>query len=148
MTTISHRFTVRLSADSFSKVHVRKLSFNAGDPVSFDTEHPHVTAVEYLLGAVAADVAGTVRVLGRKRRVALDSVEVLVNAELHDPLVYLRVVGRHGFAGIARIEAKAYIHSSADEDDVRRVWEEALVTCPVINTLEQTVILDLVYQQV
>jgi uncharacterized OsmC-like protein len=151
MSDLAHRFTVRVTADGArptAKVHVRQYGFEVGDPVSFDVEHPHITAVEYLLGAIAADVAGTVRVLGRKRRIEIDDIEVLVNAELHDPLVYLRVVGRSGLAGIAQINAKVYISSFAEERELRRLWEEVLAACPVVSTLEHSVRLGLAYQHV
>lgn len=146
-----HRFTLRATAEPTkpAKVHVRKLGFVAGDPVTFDSDHPHVTALEYLLGAVAADLIGGLRRIGRKRRVEVDALEVLITAELHDPLVYLRVVDHEtGNAGLSRIHVKAYISSLADEPDVERVWQEALASCPVIHTLRPGVALELVYHQV
>lgn len=146
-----HRFTLRATAGHSkpAKIHVRKLGFVAGDPVSFDSEHPHITAIEYLLGAVAADLIGGLRRIGRLRRVEVDALEVVITAELHDPLVYLRAVDHeNGPAGLARIQVKAYISSLADEPDVERVWQETLASCPVIHTLKPGVALELVYHQV
>jgi hypothetical protein len=63
-------------------------------------------------------------------------------------MVYLRVVGEAGDAGIRAIEARVYISSLDDEARVRAVWTEVLETSPIVNTLTKAVKLDLAYQQV
>ena len=133
---------------SGSTVHVRKHSFAAGAPISFDTEYGAITAMEYLLGALGADLVGGIQAVARRRRVEVDEVEVLVHGVLHNPMVYLRVVGEAGDAGIRGIEARVYISSLDDEARVRAVWTEVLETSPIVNTLTKAVKLDLTYQQV
>lgn len=144
------RWTLRVTAmrPSGSTVHVRKHSFTAGAPISFDTEYGAITAMEYLLGALGADLVGGVQAVARRRRVEVDEVEVLVHGVLHNPMVYLRVVGEAGDAGIRAIEARVYISSLDDEARVRAVWTEVLETSPIVNTLTKAVKLDLAYQQV
>ena len=144
------RWTVRVTSPPGrgSTVHARGHSFAAGAPVSFDQEHPSVTALEYLLGAVGAEIAGGLRELGRRRRVEVNEVEVVVHATLRDPMVYLRVVDHEGDPGIERIEVSAYVGSLDDEAAVRRLWEELIAVGPVLNTLGKAVRLDLSYRQV
>jgi uncharacterized OsmC-like protein len=144
------RWTLRVTAvQPFgSKVHVRKHSFAAGAPLSFDTEYGAITALEYLLGAVGADLVGGIQTVARRRRVEVDDVEVVVHGMLHNPMVYLRAVGEVGDAGIRAIEARVYISSFEDEARVRAVWMEVLETSPIANTLSKAVKLDLTYQQV
>jgi uncharacterized OsmC-like protein len=144
------RWTLRVTAmrPSGSTVHVRKHSFTAGAPISFDTEYGAITAMEYLLGALGADLAGGIQVVARRRRVEIDDVEVVVHGALHNPMVYLRVVGEAGDAGIRAVEARVYISSLDDEARVRAVWSEVLETSPIVNTLIKAVKLDLVYQHV
>ena len=144
------RWTLRVTAarPAGSTVHARKHSFAAGAPLSFDVEYGAITALEYLLGAVGADLVGGIQAVARRRRVEIDDIEVVVHGVLHNPMVYLRVVGETGDAGIRAIEARAYISSLDDEHRVRAVWTEALETSPIANTLGKAVKLDLTYQQV
>ena len=144
------RWTLRVTAVQpvGSKVHARKHSFAVGAPLSFDAEYSAVTALEYLLGAVGADLVGGIQNVARRRRVEIDDIEVVVHGVLHNPMVYLRAVGEVGDAGIRAIEARAYISSFDDEARVRAVWTEVLETSPIANTLSKAVKLDLTYQQV
>ena len=144
------RWTIRVTSapESATRAHVRKFSFDGGAPVSFDVEHPAVTALEYLLGALGMDIASGIRHLARKRRVEVDQVEVVVHGRLGDPLRFLRAVGADGDPGVESIEAKVYISSLEDEPVVERLWREMLDVAPVVNTLRKAVRLELVYQQV
>jgi uncharacterized OsmC-like protein len=144
------RWTLRVTAvqPSGSVIHVRKHSFAAGAPLSFDVEYDAVSALEVLLGAVGADLVGGIQTVARRRRVEIDDIEVVVQGTLHNPLVYLRVVGEAGDAGIRAIEARVYISSLDDDARVRAVWQEVLDTSPLVNTLNKAVKLELSYQQV
>jgi uncharacterized OsmC-like protein len=144
------RWTVRVTASATrqAKVHARKHAFELGEPVSFDPKHPPVTAFEYLLGAIGAEMAGGVRHLGRKLRVDVRDVEVLVHARLFDPLNFLRVVDRKGDPRIESVEVKVYIGSVDDDSAVGALWEELLDISPVINTLRRAVRLDISYEHV
>jgi uncharacterized OsmC-like protein len=144
------RWTLRVTAvqPSGSTAHVRKHSFTAGAPVSFDAEYGAITALEYLLGALGADLVGGIQAVARRRRVEVDNIEIVVHGVLHNPMVYLRVVGEVGDAGIRSIEARVYIGSLDDGARVRAVWTEVLETSPIVNTLIKAVNLELSYQQV
>ena len=144
------RWSVRVTAppQGPTRAYARAHSFEGGAPLSFDVEHPQVTALEYLLGAVGLEIAGGVRLIGRKRRVSIDDVEVLVHGRLGNPLVFLRVVGEEGDPALEAIEVKAYISSLADDEQVAAVWNEVLAICPVVTTLRKAAALHLSYQQV
>ena len=144
------RWTLRVTAGhgAGATAPVRKHSFTAGAPLSFDVEYGSITALEYLLGSVGADLVGGIQTVARRRRVEVDAIEVLIHGVLHNPMVDLRVVGETGEAGLRAIEARVYISSLDDEARVRALWAEVLETAPVVNTLSRAVKLDLVYQQV
>jgi uncharacterized OsmC-like protein len=144
------RWTLRVTAAQpyGSTVHARKHSFATGVPISFDAEYGAITALEYFLGAVGADLVGGIQTIARRRRVEINDIEVVVHGVLHNPMVYLRVVGEVGDAGIRAIEARVYISSLDDEARVRAVWTEVLEASPLANTLAKAVKLDLTYQQV
>jgi hypothetical protein len=144
------RWTLRVTAvpSAGSTVHVRKHCFAVGAPLSFDTEYDAITALESLLGALGADVVGGIQAVARRRRVEIDNIEAVVHGVLHNPMVYLRVVGEAGDAGLRAIEARVYISSLDDEASVRAVWTEMLEISPLVNTLRKAVQLDLTYQHV
>lgn len=144
------RWTLRVTSTRTpgSIAHARKHSFAVGAPISFDAEYGAITALEYLLGAVGADLVGGIQTVARRRRVEVDDIEAVVHGALHNPMVYLCVVGESGDAGIRAIEARVYISSLDDEARVRAVWAEVLETSPIVNTLSKAVQLDLAYQQV
>ena len=144
------RWTLRVTAvrPSGSVIHARKHSFAAGAPLSFDAEYGAVSALELLLGAVGADLVGGIQTVAHRRRVEIDDIEAVVHGTLHNPMVYLRVVGEVGDAGIRAIEARVYISSLDDDARVRAVWQEVLETSPLVNTLNKAVKLELSYQQV
>jgi uncharacterized OsmC-like protein len=144
------RWTLRITATQplGCMAHVRKHSFAVGAPVSFDAEYGAITALEFLLGALGADLVGGIQTVARRRRVEIDDVEVVVHGVLHNPMVYLRVVGEEGDTSVRNIEARVYISSLDDEARVREVWAEVLEISPVVNTLAKAVKLDCTYQQV
>lgn len=144
------RWTLRITASQppGSTAHVRKHSFAIGAAVSFDAEYGAVTALEYLLGALGADLVAGIQTIARRRRVEIDDIEVVVHGVLHNPMVYLRVIGEQGDAGVREIEARVYISSLDDEARVRALWGEVLEISPVVNTLAKAVKLECTYQQV
>jgi hypothetical protein len=145
-----NRWTIRVTSsalDGHSVAYARRHSFVGGPPLSFDVEEAHVTGLEYLLGALALELAGGIRRIAKKKRIDIDAVEVVVHGRLHNPLVYLRVIGEEGDPGLAAIEGKAYISSLAQETAVEEVWREVLAVSPVLNTLRKGVELRLSYQQ-
>ena len=144
------RWTLRVTAVQpvGSTARARRHSFAIGVPLSFDAEYGAITALEYLLGALGADLVGGIQTVARRRRVEIDDIEVVVHGVLHNPMVYLRVIGESGDAGLQAITARVYISSLEDEARVRAVWAEVLETSPIANTLTKAVKLDLTYQQV
>lgn len=129
-------------------VHVRRHRFVVGKPVEFDSDADSVSAVEYLLGALGADLVNGLLAVANRRRIALDRVEATVEGRLDNPLTHLAVEGETGHPGLAHAAVKVYVSSSAAEDTVRGAWEEALLRSPLVRTLRPTVDLDLTLQWV
>ncbi len=91
---------VRGAGKGPSTVYVRHSQFQAGDPLSFDPEYDYVTALEYLLGAIGADLVGGLQVIARRQRVQVNDIEAVVSGKLNNPLTYLGVVGEEGHPGL------------------------------------------------
>ncbi|MFN8176786.1 MAG: OsmC family protein [bacterium] len=129
-------------------VHVRRHSFVVGKPVEFDIDADAISAVEYLLGALGADLVNGLLAVARRRRVDIDHAEAAVEGQLDNPLTHLAVVGETGHPGLARATVKVYVSSPAPEDHVRGAWEEAIDRSPLTRTLRGSVDLDLTLQVV
>jgi hypothetical protein len=139
-------FSVRVSGspDGSATAFVRKHRFVVGSPVTFDEQDPHVSAVEYLLGAFGADLVTGLLAAARARHLDVDHAEALVRGELDDELAAVGVVGATGHPGLARLQVKVYAESFADEETLRALWNQMLERSPLVRTLERVVRLELV----
>jgi len=139
---------VYAQSDNRTTVYARRHHFEVGTPVHFDEQYDRITALEYVLGALGADLAGGLLGLARRRRVQLDAVEAVVYGELNNPLTYLGVVGERGHPGIEKASIKVFVSSDESEENVRLVWEEMLKKSPLVRTLEPVIDFDLSVQLV
>jgi len=134
---------VSAAADGSATVFVRKHRFVVGAPVTFDEQDPRISALEYVLGALGADLVNGLVAAARARHVPVDHAEAVVKASLDDALAHLGVVGASGGPGLARIQVKVYASTGDHDDAVRRLWQETLARSPLVATLQQVVRLDL-----
>lgn len=139
------RWSVRASsrADRQVTLYVRRHQFTAGEALSFDEEYEQVTALEMVLGALAADLVTTFRRVARKRRVQIDALEALVRGELNNPLTFLDVVGETGHPGLERVNLRVYVSSWEETEELEALWQEALRRSPLVCTLRNALQLDL-----
>ena len=145
-----YTWTLRVSTarQDRTSVFVRQHQFTVGAPVQFDAAYEAITALEYVLGAIGADVVHGLQTLARKRRVEVDHVEAVVEGELNNPLTYLGVVGESGHPGLERVSVKVYVASIAAEEEVRRVWQEMLDKSPLVRTFQSAIRFELSLQVV
>lgn len=139
---------VGITSRDCTTVFVRNQQFNVGAPVQFDEAYNAITALEYVLGAIGADVVHGLQSLARKRRVAIDHIEAVVQGELNNPLTYLGVVGESGHPGLAQVHVKVYIASIAADKDIQRVWQEMLARSPLVRTFQAAIAFELSLQVV
>ena len=111
--------------------------------MQFDREYDRITALEYTLGAVGADVVNGLTALARRRRVDVEEVEAVVSGRLNNPLTYLGVVGEEGHPGLERMKVRVYVSSTEAEERVRKVWQEMLAKSPLVRTLKPALDLEL-----
>ena len=140
-----YTWTLRVSATSThdARVFVRQHQFTVGVPVQFDTTYNAISALEYVLGALGADVVNGLQLLARKRRVELDQVEAVVQGALNNPLTALGVVGESGHPGLEKVQITVYVASLAAEEDIQRLWQEMLARSPLVRTFQPLLQLEL-----
>jgi uncharacterized OsmC-like protein len=122
---------------------VRKQHFEVGRPLEFDPEAPSLSPIEYLLGALGADLVGGLWAVARRRRLQLERAEAVVEGRLDNPLVHLAVVGETGHPGLVQARVKVYASSFDPEDAVRAAFAEAAERSPLVRTLRESVDLSL-----
>lgn len=143
-----HTWTLRVSAMERGRatVYTRQHQFCVGAPVHFDRSYEAVSALEYVLGAVGADVVNSLQLLARKRRVAVERLEAVVMGELNNPLTYLGVIGETGHPGLENVRIRVYLASPEEEATVQRLWQEMLATSPLVRTFQAAIQLELSLQ--
>jgi hypothetical protein len=135
-----HAITVSLrvtAPDRAARVSVGRRQFSVGRPVEFDEASPHVSALEYALGAVGGEMVNGLRELARRRRIEIDAIEALVTGELRHALTYLEVVGEATPPRLARIAVKVFV-AAPDEAAIRVLFDQSLDRLPLICTLRST----------
>src|SRR5262245_57391081 len=117
-----------------ARVSAGRRQFSIGRPVEFDDASPHVSALEYALGAAGGEIVNGLREFARRRRVEIDAIEALVTGELTDALTYLEVVGETGRPRLTRIGVKVFV-AAPDEAAVRALFADVLDRLPLACTL-------------
>ena len=142
---MKHVWSVRVRAESrqASRIHARNHTFRVGPPLSFEPSDELPSALEHLLGALAADLLGTLYTYARRRRLPIDSAELVLNASLENPLVHLGVIGEEGSPGLERVEGKLYAALEAEPAAAQALWDEVLQRAPVYNTLKRAADIDI-----
>jgi TusA-related sulfurtransferase len=127
------RLRARSSGHLRTTVYCRNFQWHLGQPASFEAKDEHPSAVEALLGAVAADlVTGFVTACGQAQ-LAVDDVELTARGRLHDVLAHLGLAD--GDPAFAAIEVKLFASTFADPERVRAVWQETVRRSPLAATL-------------
>jgi len=134
---------VRSKGTDEATVYARNQSFTVCGQASFRSEDAYPSAVEYLLGALGADLACGFARQADRRGVSPDALEVSISGRLNNPLRVLGVIGETGHAGFERIRATLYVSADADPAVLQQIWTDLLACSPMVNTLRQGVDLQL-----
>jgi uncharacterized OsmC-like protein len=126
-----------------ARVTIRRHQFIVTRPLTFDVEHEGLSALEYVLGALGAELVTGLREVARRRRLDLENLEVVVTGELKNPLAYLEVVGEEGDAGMSRVQLKLYIRSRESEETIRALLGDVVELLPLARTFRSLVHVDL-----
>jgi uncharacterized OsmC-like protein len=141
----AYTWTVRVTSTDgrTARVSSRRQQFVVTRPLTFDIEEEGVTALEYTLGALGAELVTGLRELARRRRLHLEDLEAVVTGELNNPLTYLEVVGEEGDAALSRVQMKLYISSSEPAETIEALVRQAVDLLPQARTFRGLVSLEL-----
>jgi OsmC-like protein len=125
------------------RVYARNHSFSVGKQASLEPADSQPSAVEYLLGALGADVVSGFEAEAARRRVPIDGLEMRISGRLDNVLTHLGVIGEAGHPGFGSIEGTLYVTAGAEPDTLDAIWRVALERSPLVNTLSRAVQLSL-----
>lgn len=127
---------VRSAGPEESKVYARSCAFSVGQQASLKDSDAFPSAIEYLLGALGADLVQGFRREASRRGVAIEGIEAAVSGRLGNVLVHLGVIGEEGHPGFARIDVTLYVTLDAEEAVAEELWARALARSPLYATLK------------
>jgi uncharacterized OsmC-like protein len=120
-----------------STVYCRNFSIEVGQPASFEESDKHPSAVEYLLSALAGDLATGFATESAKSSLKIDDIEMTISGKLHNILAHLGL--EEGDPSFASIEMKCFASTFEDEAKVREAWERTIKRSPLAATLSKAV---------
>ena len=117
---MDYTWTTRLRwlGDRATTVYARNNAFTVGPPATFTASDPHPSAVEYLLGALGADLVNGFAAHAERASIPVDALELSLSGRLGNALVYLGVIGEEGNPGFSRISGTLYVSADAEDDGV------------------------------
>jgi TusA-related sulfurtransferase len=138
-----HTWSVRGTSGDGSqvRVHAGRHTFTVGQAVSFRDDEASPGPIEYLLGALAADLCSGLGEAAAADGIEIDSLECRLSGQLDDALVSVGVVGAAGSAQLSTVTGTVYVSASGDEPALRRCWCRATERSPLFATLAQCVAL-------
>lgn len=131
------RWTAGMRATVFARNH----QFDVGQPASFDTDDKALSAVEYLLGALAGGLAVGLQWRCSQHNIQIFNLEVSLQAKADNILVFLGVQ-ESGHPGLAWVRGRCFIDADADDDVLQQLWTQTVQRSPIANSLQRAVALD------
>jgi len=129
------RLRARAAGHLATSIYCRNFQWTLGQPASFEEKDAHPSAVESLLGALAADLATAFSTACTRASLDVDDVELSVRGSLHDVMAHLGL--SDGDPSFARIEVKLFASTFDDADTVRQVWQDVVARSPLARTLDK-----------
>ncbi|OCA88690.1 osmotically inducible protein OsmC [Bacillus sp. FJAT-27225] len=135
-----YKWNVRVQAEKglTAKVHSRNHTFLVGQPADFGSKVDAPSAIDYLLGSLASDLAVGFKAQASRRTIEIDQLEVSIKAGLDNVLYHLELEDE-GSPRIREINGTFYVSSTQPEDDLEKLWENTLKRSPIYQTLKQAI---------
>ena len=135
------RVRVRPAGQLQGRVYCRNLSFDVGQPASFEEADTSPSAVEVLLGALGGALAVAFATACSQRGLEVDDIELTARGKLHNVLAHLGL--EQGDPSFQSIQVRCFASTFDDEATVREAWQEAVDRSPIAATLRRAVELEL-----
>jgi uncharacterized OsmC-like protein/TusA-related sulfurtransferase len=129
------RVRARATGPMETTAYFRNFSFKIGQSASFEEKDAHPSALELVLSALAADLAGVFATQAARCGLEIDDVEITVKGRLESAMAHLGLEA--GDPGLAQIELSVYVSTLEDERRVREAFAIAAARSPLLATLRK-----------
>lgn len=130
------RLRVRASGSMQSTVYHRNFQWTVGQAASFEERDAHPSAIEYLLGALAASLTTGFATECARDGLEVDDIEVTAKATLHSVTAHLGLDG--GDPSLREARLRCFATSFDDEARVLAAWDRAVARSPIAATLAKS----------
>ncbi len=138
-----HRWQLRARwTGGATRVYARNHAFDVGVQASLADADANASALEHLVGALAADLLAGLSAAAARRRIAIDELEANLSAELDNPLVHLGVIGETGHAGLKSVAGTVWVSGDLDQAALDELWRDMLGRAPCFQTLSRAASVD------
>ena len=117
---------------------VRNNTFVVEEPTGPSGREESPNAMEYVLGALGACLATGFVLNATQRGVTIQNLEIALDSSQDNVFTFFGL-SDEGHPGFQDIKAKLYVQADASEDVLKEIWERAVSTSPVGNSLGRTV---------
>ncbi len=135
------RLRVRASGAMQSTVYHRNFQWTVGQAASFEERDAHPSAVEVLLGALAASVSTGFATECARDGLEVDDIEITAKATLHSVTAHLGL--DDGDPSLREARLRCFATSFDDEAKVRAAWDRAAARSPIVATIAKAAALEL-----
>ncbi len=127
------RLRVRSSGGMRSTVYHRNFQWTVGQAASFEERDAHPSAIEYLIGALAASLTTGFATECTRDSLEVDDIEITAKATLHSVTAHLGL--DEGDPSLREVRIRCFASSFDDEDQVRAAWDRAVARSPLAATI-------------
>jgi uncharacterized OsmC-like protein len=117
---------------------VRNNTFVVEEPASTTAADNAPNAMEYVLGALGACLSTGFVLNATRQGITIINLEVALDSTQDNVFTFFGL-SDEGHPGFQDIKAKLYVQADASEDVLKEIWERAVTTSPVGNSLGRTV---------
>lgn len=129
---------VRDEQDLSAKVHSRNHSYIVGQPADFSPKVNAPSAIDYLLGSLAACLTVGFKAQASRRNIQIDNLELSLKGGLENVLYHLELE-QEGSPKINQITGTFYVSSPESEEVLQDLWRHTLDRSPIYQTLKTAV---------
>jgi TusA-related sulfurtransferase len=129
------RVRARLTGRQEATVFARNFSWKLGQAASFEERDEHPSAIEALVGALAAELMNGFATACAQRGLAVDELESTAKVRLHSVLAHLGLA--EGDPSLAAVEVTVFVTSPASGAELRAVFAGVVLRAPLCATLHK-----------
>ncbi len=126
-----------------SKIYCRNFSWDVGQPASFEEKDKHPSAVEFLLGALSADLAAGFTTECAREGLEIEDVEITARGKLINVLAHMGLEA--GDPAFSAIEVKCFASTMEEASKAEAVWQRTVTRSPLAATLAKALALTITF---